>query len=228
MLGIIIPTRNAADHLPDLLATLGNAPVRIVVSDGGSTDKTLNIALPADAVLAVGNMSRGGQLARGADLCGADGRISHYLFLHADCLLPKDWADAVQIAMGHEKTAWYFRFDPAGVRGVKRAWLCFIVGLRCWAWKLPYGDQGLLMSRSLYEAMGGYRTDYPLFEDVDMAERIVKSHGRGGLKPLPLAMKTDVSAHIQDGIWRRGWRNYKLLRAYKSGVSVTDLLRRYK
>jgi glycosyltransferase involved in cell wall biosynthesis len=226
MLGLVIPTLNAEAALPTLLRSIGDAPLRIVISDGGSTDRTLALALER-GVIALGAKGRGAQLARGADLCGAVETVSHYLFLHADCVLPKNWSDVVQVAIAQPNIAHYFQFDPQPVKGLTRQWLRFIVHLRCWAWKLPYGDQGLLISREMYDALGGYDRDKPLFEDVDLVERIVAKYGRGALQPLPAALQTDVSAHIRDGVWKRGWRNYKLLRAYKRGVSITELSQSY-
>jgi hypothetical protein len=123
-------------------------------------------------------------------------------------------------------TAWYFRYQPnAKGRGV--TWLRFIVWLRGWAWRLPYGDQGLLIPRGMYEAIGGYDPDKPLFEDVDIIDRIKSKYGRRALQKLPVALNTDISDHLRQGVWTRGWRNYKLLKAYRRGEPVADLLRRY-
>ena len=224
MLAVIIPTFNAQTSLPSLLPELGD--VRLVISDGGSTDSTLALALEAGAVIARGRQGRGAQMARGAELAGAVDTVSAYLFLHADCRLPSGWLSAVEAALETPETAWYFRYLPNGAgRGV--TWLRFIVWLRGWAWRLPYGDQGLLIPREMYEALGGYDAEKPLFEDVDIIDRIKTKYGRGALRKLPVALNTDISDHLRQGVWTRGWRNYKLLKAYRRGAHVADLLRRY-
>ena len=224
MLAVIIPTLNAETCVAPLLAQTGEQ--RVVISDGGSTDGTLKLALAYNAVIASGNPSRGAQLARGTELAGAVNSVTAYLFLHADCRLLPGWQAVVDTALQQENTAWFFKYRPE-TTGLSGLWLRFIVGLRSWAWRLPYGDQGLLIPRAMYEALGGYDRDKPLFEDVDIVDRIKAQFGRDGLKPLPLGLKTDVSCHLDEGIWTRGWRNYKLLRAYRRGTPIDELLRRY-
>lgn len=210
--------------MPTLLAQAGAA--RLVVSDGGSTDRTLNLALSSQAVLACGASGRGAQMARGAERAAADDNITAYLFLHADCVLPAGWMKAAETALMTSNTAWYFRYRPHQA-GSGVAWLRFLVWLRGWAWNLPYGDQGLLMSRDMYDAIGGYDRDKPLFEDVDIVDRIKLKFGRHALKKLPLELRTDVSDHLRDGVWARGWRNFSLLRAYRNGAPLEDLVRKY-
>ena len=99
-----------------------------------------------------------------------------------------------------------------------------MVALRCWALGLPYGDQGLLISRQLYEGVGGY-SEMPLFEDVEMVERLKKT---SSLKPLSHPLITDVSRHKRQGLWKRGLSNLRLLWRYKSGADVETLLREYR
>ena len=224
MLAVIIPTLNAETCLPSLLPSLDD--VRLVISDGGSVDTTLTQALGAGAVIARGRLGRGGQMARGAELAGASDTVSAYLFLHADCRLLPGWKTAVETALQTPETAWYFRYHPNG-KGQGVTWLRFIVWLRGWAWRLPYGDQGLLISREMYKAVGGYDAEKPLFEDVDIIDRIKVKYGRRALQKLPIGLSTDISDHLRQGVWTRGWRNYKLLKAYRRGEPVADLLRRY-
>ena len=224
MLAVIIPTLNAQTCLPSLLPELSD--VRLVISDGGSTDATLTQSLAAGAVIARGRQGRGAQLARGAELAGAVEGASAYLFLHADCQLEPGWRAAVETAMQKPNTAWFFRYRP-NTQGKGVTWLRFIVWLRGWAWRLPYGDQGLLIPREMYEAIGGYDPDKPLFEDVDIIDRVKAKYGRNALQKLPIVLNTDISDHLNQGVWTRGWRNYKLLRAYRRGEPASDLLRRY-
>lgn len=224
MLAVIIPTLNAQNCLPSLLPELGE--VRLVISDGGSTDTTLRQALDAGAVIARGQTGRGGQMARGAELASAVDEVSAYLFLHADCHLLPGWQTVVERALQTPQTAWYFRYQPKETgRGVR--WLRFIVCLRGWAWRLPYGDQGLLIPRDMYEALGGYDRAKPLFEDVDIVDRIKAKYGRRAIQKLPIALVTDISDHLRQGVWTRGWRNYRLLKAYRRGEPADELLKRY-
>lgn len=224
MLAVIIPTFNAQSCLTSILPDLSDT--RLVISDGGSTDLTLKLALDSGAVIARGVKGRGAQLARGAELAGADQDIEAYLFLHADCNLLPGWREVVDTALKTDQTAWYFQYEPKGA-GKAVGWLRFIVWLRGWAWRLPYGDQGLLIPKDMYEAIGGYDPQKPLFEDVDIIDRLKSKFGRKSLRTLPMKLKTDISDHIDQGVWTRGWRNYRLLKAYRRGEPVSELIKKY-
>src|SRR5215468_94765 len=50
-----------------------------------------------------------------------------------------------------------------------------IVAWRCRVLALPYGDQGLLIARQLYDMVGGFRP-LPLMEDVDLVRRLGRRH----------------------------------------------------
>ena len=219
MLAVIIPTYNSQTSLAALLGQLSGKANLIVVSDGLSDDDGLKIAARSHAQIAIGTRSRGAQLNRGTR-CADD--ADWFLFLHADSILPEDWYSDVQAhILGHGQSAGYFglRFDSSKLsarfmeQGIK---------LRCFLSALPYGDQGLLISRALYEDIGGY-PDWPLFEDVNLVERI----GRSRLRRLPSVMTTDASKYETVGFFKRGWHNLNLLRRYKKGEPVKHLAKLY-
>ena len=220
MLAVIIPTLNAEAPLRVLLPQLQSGADRTVVADGMSDDDSLAAAVEAKAVIAIGAPGRGLQLTRGAIWAG---EADWLLFLHADSRLHPNWHDAVRRHMdNHPNKAGYFdlKFDARGLAPRVVEWL---VRLRCFAWALPYGDQGLLISRALYDEVGGFESMI-LFEDVDMAERL----GRQRLKRLGLPIFTSAAKYERDGFFRRGWRNYKLLRRYKNSEAIESLAEDYK
>ena len=225
-LATVIPTLNAETQLVPLLDDLAGGPeagMGVVVSDGGSEDGTLRAALRRGAVLAVGSAGRGQQLARGARLALehlADG--GWLLFLHADTRLPSHWREVVEAHMASSDTPAYFAFGGEGPP-LAVHWLRLMVRLRELAWKLPYGDQGLLIPARLYREVGGFHA-LELFEDVDMVTRLAR---RGRLRRLPARIHTDIRAYHRDGVLRRGARNLGLLAAYRRGVPVDELKARY-
>ena len=81
----------------------------------------------------------------------------------------------------------------------------------------------LLISKHLYESLGGY-PDWPLFEDVSLVEKI----GRLRIRALRGHITTSAEKYERDGYLRRGWKNLKLLRKYKKGVPVKELMESYK
>lgn len=226
MLAIIIPTYNAADALRE------NCPaardIDLIVSDGGSGDDTLKTALSLGARLALGSGGRGQQLARGARLALSRKDVDWMLFVHADTQLPADWRARIDRHIARRShAAGYFRFG-ADAPGFRARAMEFWVGVRCWWLGLPYGDQGLLISKDMYRAVGGY-PEQTLFEDVEIIRAIKLRLGRHRLRCLGARAMTDVSAFIDQGIWRRGKRNLGIARGYiLRGESLDDLARRYR
>jgi rSAM/selenodomain-associated transferase 2 len=217
MISIIIPALNAADWIGLCLVAVREAD-EILVVDGGSTDGTAAIAERNGARVVRASPGRGRQLAAGAVAAQGD----WLLFLHADTLLAPGWRQA---ADGHverqrgKAACFRFRLDAGGWRPrlIEAG-----VALRVRWFGLPYGDQGLLLSRRLYDGIGGYRP-LPLMEDVDLVRRI------GGVRMERLGIAAITSADR----WRRGgWlrtsaRNLLCLALYRCGMSAERLARLY-
>lgn len=219
MISVVIPALNAATSLPACLAALRSTLVsEVLVVDGGSTDGTRHVAEAAAAtVLGPLPPSRGGQLAAG---CAAT-EGEWLLALHADTRFQPGWAEAARRHMaGHPDKAGWFRFALDDPRPVARVWEAG-VALRS-GLGLPYGDQGLLIPRPLYEAVGGYR-ELPLMEDLDLVRRI----GRGRLRGIEARAVTSAARYRRDGYLRRSARNWRLVARWLNGVDPADLAGRY-
>ena len=192
----------------------------IVVADGGSTDATVALAAAAGARVVDGARGRGCQLAAGTAAAGG----AWLLFLHADCRPCPGWAAAVAefvAAPGAEGRAGYFDLaldDPRpAARRVER-----LAAWRCRALALPYGDQGLLIARALYDAVGGFAA-LPLMEDVDLVRRL----GRRRLARIGLPCFASARRYRQDGYWRRPLLNLLCLALYFAGVAPRRIARLY-
>ena len=226
-LSVVIPTLNAGRGLPRSLAALvpGNEAGllrEVVVSDGGSCDETCEIAEAAGCRIVTGAPGRGGQLARGA----AAARGDWLLFLHADTALSADWPNAVADRLPTPDRAGAFRLRMRG-RGPGPRLVARGANLRTRALGLPYGDQGLLLSRALYDASGGYDAALPLFEDVDLVRRLARKGGRGTLSLLPAFAETAPTRYERDGYARRVAANQWLLARYLLGAPPARLAARY-
>jgi rSAM/selenodomain-associated transferase 2 len=218
-LSIIIPTLNAAGDLPAVLAAQHPGD-EIIVVDGGSTDGGPALARSLGAVVLDAQPGRGGQLATGADAATAD----WMLFLHADTLPQPGWRDAVarqmQTPEGAARAGFFrFRLDDPSVQARR---LERLVAARVTLFSLPYGDQGLLIHRDLYRAVGGYRR-LPLMEDVDLVWRL----GRRRLTQLDMAATTSARRWRQDGWLRRSALNLLCLALFRLGTPTPVIARLY-
>lgn len=212
LLSIIIPTLNAEKELAVTLDTIAQAKLasEIIIADGGSTDATPTIAAKAGAGFIAVPGGRGPQLSAGAATAIGD----WLLFLHADTRPQRGWGHIVQNFMadtGNRFQAGYFHFALNDAQPAARR-LEALVRWRCKLFALPYGDQGLLISREFYDVLGGF-APMPLMEDVDIARRI----GRNRLYPLPTAAVTSAERYLRHGYWLRPARNLLCISLYFCG-----------
>jgi rSAM/selenodomain-associated transferase 2 len=223
-LTVVIPTLNAGARLSSTLAAIDEARetlnVEVIVVDCGSTDDTVERAERGEARVVQSAKGRGIQLSAGAK--EAAGRW--LLFLHADTTLEPFWSTTVTSFMrgkGNRLKAAYFTFALDDASSAARR-IETLANWRARRFGLPYGDQGLLMSRTMYSSLVGY-LDLPIMEDVDMVRRI----GRQNLVELPATATTSAERYRRDGYWWRPMKNLALLTLYFLGVPPKRLARMY-
>src|ERR1017187_1212854 len=168
VISVIIPTLNEEVNLPVTLRQLTDHPdVELIVVDGGSTDRTVEIALHFTPYVFRASPGRAQQMNIGAR--HATGDI--LLFLHADTFLLPGALDEIQrriIGDGAVGGAFDLHIDS-------RRRLCkFVarVASRRSRWlHLPYGDQGIFVWRQVFEALGGF-PEIAIMEDIAFARRL--------------------------------------------------------
>ncbi len=225
MISIIMPTLNAAPHLPRSLRALFDGAVdglvkELIVVDGDSDDDTIAMCEAAGAEIILGHKGRGAQLKAGGDAA----RSQWLLFLHADTVLSDGWVDEVHhfIHDSSKKQAGVFTFGLDDKR--KRARILeAIVKWRCRLLSLPYGDQGLLISRALYNEIGGFKP-MVLMEDVDIVSRL----GRKRIHYLKTTAITSAERYQKDGYIRRMMRNAYCLSLWYRGVAPEKIREKYQ
>jgi len=213
-LSVIIPTLEAAATLPATLAALAEArPLmrEVIVADGGSRDATLAIAEAAGTRVVTAPRGRGAQLAAGAAAASGE----WLFFLHADTRPQPGWASEVARFIadpGNRERAGYlaYRLDDASApaRRLER-----IVAWRSRTLGLPYGDQGLILARDYYRALGGF-PPLMLMEDVAFVRRI----GRRRLVALQASALTSAARYRREGYLLRPLRNLCCLSLYFLGA----------
>lgn len=197
MLSIIIPCLNEAESISGSLAAL--APLRergceVIVVDGGSTDGTSDIAAPlADKVVA-SPRGRARQMNTGA----AEARGDLLLFLHADCRLPPQADVLIVDGLNRARKTWG-RFDVS-ISGTHPLFdiIGAMMNVRSRLTAIATGDQGIFVTRSLFEAAGCY-PDIALMEDIALCKAL-KRYG----KPLCLRHRIATSG--------RRWEKHGVLR----------------
>jgi hypothetical protein len=163
---------------------------------------------------------RGRQLAAG--VAAATG--SWLLVVHADARLgPQALAAAEAALVRPEVDAAAWRLAIAGDDRWLR-WVEWGAALRWRLTGLAYGDQGLLVRRSVYEAAGGY-PESRIMEDVVLIRRIAKLTR---VERLPEPIVADARRWRREGRVRGTVRNVTLLALFLAGVAPDRLARWYR
>ncbi len=229
MISVVIPSLDPDNRLIAAMAALVPATVtglvsEVIVVDGGSTNgKAERFADMSGAEFIRAQRGRGSQLAAGAEAARGD----WLLFLHDDTVLEPGWVAEVSAFIervelgGRANAAGAFRFAVDDFGFFPRL-LEKYVALRCLLLALPYGDQGLLISRRLYRKLGGFRP-LPLMEDVDIVRRL----GRGKLVMFRTCAVTSASRFKAEGYILRALRNVFCLLLFYLRVPPRYLVRIY-
>jgi uncharacterized protein len=202
-LTVIVPTLNEAARIQHNLETTRAAlpGARVIVVDGGSTDATATLARSAGAEVVHAGRGRGVQLAAGA----APATTEWLLFLHADTTLPSNAGNVIETFMsrpGAQIATFRLRFDHAG----------WFLRVCCWFTRCDsvftrFGDQGILVRREFYYALGGFPA-WPLFEDVELLRR---ARRKARVVSLPAAVTTSARRFENMGHFSQQWLNARLL-----------------
>lgn len=229
MISVVIPTLNAEASLPGCLAALVPGAVdgvvrEVIIADGGSEDATALIADQAGARWQKSERGRGQQITCGASLARSD----WLLILHADTILESGWEREVgafieKVESGRRsQTAAVFRYALDDDGALPR-FLETMVNIRASLMGAPYGDQGLLISRRLFDEIGGYRP-MAIMEDLDIVRRL----GWSRFAVLRSRAITSAARYRKDGYFKRIARNQLCLAMYMLGVPVTRIARFYE
>ena len=178
MLSIIIPTLNEEKYLPRLLESIKSQDFKdweIIVSDGGSLDRTKEIALTNNCVFIEDQEHQhpSWQRNKGAEL--AQGEI--LLFLDADTVLQKGFLTKVITEFKQRQlggAGFYFSFYPNRWSYRLFSGLANIFArVRQYFSPVSVGA-ALLSQRELHEKIKGFDTRIKLAEDYDYCDRLAK------------------------------------------------------
>jgi glycosyltransferase involved in cell wall biosynthesis len=253
---IIIPALNEEEHIGACIESAKKLnPVEIIVVDGGSSDRTREVAEDAGALVVQSPKGRGIQMNRGASV--AKGEM--LLFLHADTIIsneisslrcpelvgttfredsPRDSGSKEMLRRlsegdQHDKAEILDKYIGGFFRlkfddnSLSTKLVEMFANVRARLLSLPYGDQAIFIRRDVFEKLEGFR-EYPFLEDIDMAMRVRKF---GRLKYLPFHVVAS-SRRIKKGYPFSpiliSFRNVLIALLFLSGLSPFRLIKLYK
>ena len=222
LVSIIIPSINEEASLRSFLPSLQKLRednCEIVLVDGGSSDRSCEIAKPLVDRLLVTSRGRASQMNFGAK--NSNGEI--LIFLHADTqlheqaiMLARDVADSFESFWG-----WYsLRFQDSSCL---LSLVSLLMKIRSSITKICTGDQTLFISSKLFSDIGGF-PDIPIMEDIAICKIL-----RTRVDPIQLKSRVLSSPRRwkRDGILKTIFLMWYLRLLYWLGVSPVKLSDKY-
>ena len=199
-ISIIVPTLNEERGLAETLKHIQQlTPHEIIVSDGGSNDKTLEIAAAFTKNIVKGPTGRALQMNAGAEIATGD----ILLFLHADSRMEPASLEKISSSMEDSEEiggAFSLRIDSEkwSLRLINR-----FANLRSKYLGMAYGDQAFFVKSTVFQKMNGF-AEIPICEDIDFFKRLRKT---GPVILLKEKVLTSPRRWNKEGIWFTTLRN---------------------
>ncbi len=216
-ISVVIPALGEEAAIESAITSARRAldPCEVIVADGGSADRTRELAATAGATVVDAPGTRADAMNAGARAATGEA----ILFLHADTTLPARAGDGVRSALEHaDGGAFSVRFDdrPRLIRFASSIGRRFGRGV--------YGDQAIFVSRTAFDRVGGYGR-LPIMEDIDFVQRVRSS---GCFVVLPDLVTTSGRRHRAHGEVRTFVTVHSIKLLYRLGVPPARLARAYR
>ncbi len=224
MISIIIPTYNEEARIADTIQKLQHNNFdgllkEIIVSDGGSKDKTVAKAKDAGAEVIISlKKGRAAQMNYGASASKGD----VLYFLHADSIPPQNFAKDILSAIKKNYSSGCYRlqFDIDH----------WFLKANCWFTRfninyIRFGDQSLFVTKQVFEKCGGFNEKLFIMEDQEIIHRIKKY---GKFTVINAAVTTSARKYLDNGIYRMQAIFFRIWFLYYMGYSQEQLLKLHK
>jgi glycosyltransferase involved in cell wall biosynthesis len=207
MISIIIPTLNEEKIIESTLCILASnltIPHEVIVSDGGSSDRTVELAKKyATAVVVFSDPGRQ-TIAQGRNDGARAALGDFFVFLDADCVIPEPDAFFTQAFSQFKKnpklvalTACLRVFPQGETFGDKLIFGAANLGLRLTNNVFNRGEsfgEFQMIRKEAFTRMGGFREDLITREDADMFRRLSRI-GKTVIDPQLTVLHTGRRAH---------------------------------
>jgi len=218
---IIIPTLNEERCLGHTLEHIQQlSPYEVIISDGRSNDKTLEIAKNFTEKLVTGPIGRAVQMNAGASIATGD----IFLFLHADSRIAPNSYEKMLFSMTHSEKiggafSLYIDSEKRNLRLI--AWLA---NIRSKYLGMTYGDQAFFVRNLTFQKMNGF-SEFPICEDIDFFKRLRKL---GSVILLNEKVFTSPRRWNKEGVWFTTFRNILIAILFKLRFPPSTLTKWYQ
>ncbi len=221
IISIIIPVLNEAAIIKSTLDRLqDNSDLEIIVVDGGSQDNTVTIVREMGVKVITASGGRSAQMNAAAKI--AQGDI--LLFLHGDSSLPPEFFHlTLQTLKQPGAIAGAFELAIEGEARCLR-WVELLVKMRSHLFSLPYGDQGIFITKQAFAEVGGFPS-LPIMEDFELIQRLKT---KGKIAIAPAAVTTSGRRWQKLGVWKTTLINQLIIAGYYLGISPIKLSKFYR
>lgn len=219
-ISVVIPVYNEEELIADCLSAIVNntvKPYEILVADGRSTDRTVEIAKSFPGVTVIDNPDRNAAGGRNQGIAHATGDI--IAFTDGDCIVDEHWVEAIQNA--------FETYDVDGIGGkvipaagrneIEEYW-----GILAWKTLMTFDDEEYVVTKrsmndSFVTANCAYKMDlikkldgFNMWfannaEDVDFAWRALASGAK--LRYVPAAKIIAYGVTTVKGVRKKSFRN---------------------
>jgi rSAM/selenodomain-associated transferase 2 len=201
---------------------VGAPAAEIIVVDGGSGDRSVEIARPRCDQLIESARGRARQMNAGAAVV-SPASSDALAFVHADTMVPSTFASDIEAALVDGRVVGG-RFDVTfDVGGRALDVVAAMINLRSRVAKSATGDQAIFVRREVFERLGGY-PEIELCEDVDLARRMRRA---GHVACLRTRVTTSSRRWGRDGVVRTIVKMWIIKSLFLAGVSPAWLKRHY-
>jgi len=224
MISVIVPVYNEAMHVQHTIEMLRkndveDLVVEIIISDGGSSDNTIEFAASAGAtVIQSPRKGRAAQMNHGAAM--ATGRILY--FLHADTIPPAGFSsDIVRLVRaGTDAGCFMLSFDLEHWFLKAHSWFTrFDINA------IRFGDQSLFVTKTIFTEAGGFNERLIVMEDQDIVKRIRKFSRFVVIKKPVL---TSARKYVDNGVYKTQFVFYLIFLMHRLGYSQQKLVKMYR